>query len=214
MNKQANNQITEKLKDELAQRAEHIRGVCDCATKHLIEHVVIIGRNLVEAKKICPHGEWLPWLKREFDWSHSTADRFMQVYRQKDKLPTVGNFDIPLNVLYLLAAPSTPPEARQEIKDRIEGGEHVSAAQVKEAIADTKQTKLDHGRNDGSLEHGCKQVARLEKYYGDPANYSLPPIQYDLIDQVKPPILQMNWTTKEALVRWIGEVFHAELYQD
>ena len=197
MNDQTN-QITDALKDELAGRAEHIRKVCECANQHLLEHVVIIGRNLVEAREICPHGEWLPWLKREFDWSHSTADRFIQVYHQRDKLPNMGNFRFPLSAQYLLAAPSTPPEARQDIKERVESGERLTTAQVKESITETKQAKLEHGR---------KQVARLKKHYGDPANYSPPPIQHDLLDQAKPIILKMNWPTKEALAIWFGEIY-------
>jgi hypothetical protein len=65
-----------------------------------------------------------------------------------------------------------------------------------------------------SLEHGRKQVIELQKHYGDPATYSLPPIQFDLIEQVKPAILRMNWTTKQALVMWIGEVYRKEIYED
>jgi hypothetical protein len=128
--------VDDGLSGELAARADKIREICHCLSEHVIDHIVIIGRNLVEAREICPHGEWLPWLKREFDWSHSTADRFMQVYRMKDKLPTVGNFKILLNTLYLLAAPSTPPKVRQDIKERVESGERVSGARVKDAIAE------------------------------------------------------------------------------
>ena len=58
-----------------------------------------------------------------------------------------------------------------------------------------------------SLEHGRKQVIELQKHYGDPASYSLPPIQYDLLDQVKPTITQMNRPTKEALAMWLGEIY-------
>jgi hypothetical protein len=130
--------IPAQATETLTAHADKIRELRDCATKHLLSHVIAIGEYLVKAKKICPHGDWLLWLKREFDWSQSTADRFVQVYHQRDKLPTRGYFEFPLNGQYLLAAPSTPPEARQEIKERVESGERVSVAQVKETIAKTK----------------------------------------------------------------------------
>ena len=56
-----------------------------------------------------------------------------------------------------------------------------------------------------SLEHGRKQVIELQKHYGE--TYSLPPIQYDLLEQVKPTIKQMNRPTKEALAMWLGEIY-------
>ena len=58
-----------------------------------------------------------------------------------------------------------------------------------------------------SLEQGRKQVIELQKHYGDPATYSLPPIQQDLLDQVKPTITQMNRPTKEALAMWLSKIY-------
>jgi hypothetical protein len=44
----------------------------------IISDVVEIGRRLVISKDICGHGNWLPWLEREFGWSDSTALKYMQ----------------------------------------------------------------------------------------------------------------------------------------
>lgn len=39
-----------------------------------------IGRRLVEAKEMLNHGEWLPWLKRETEFSERSAQNYMKVF--------------------------------------------------------------------------------------------------------------------------------------
>jgi hypothetical protein len=64
------------------------------------------------------------------------------------------------------------------------------------------------GPEKSSLEHGREQVTRLKEIYGDDlATYSPPPIQYDLLDQVKPVIVKMNRPTKDALTVWLSEIY-------
>ena len=38
-------------------------------------------------KRICGHGNWLPWLEREFGWSRQTADNFIDV-----QIAKIGHF--------------------------------------------------------------------------------------------------------------------------
>jgi Protein of unknown function (DUF3102) len=123
-------------KPTLAEHAEAIRAL----RKQTIENIIEIGRRLVDVRdNLLEHGEWLPWLEREFAWSRQTADHFIHVYEARDKLPTVGNLELPITALYLLAAPSTPDSARQEISARIEAGESVAIAEVKQTIAEHRQ---------------------------------------------------------------------------
>jgi hypothetical protein len=35
--------------------------------------------QLIEAKEQCEHGDWLPWLAREFGWSERQARDLMQI---------------------------------------------------------------------------------------------------------------------------------------
>jgi Protein of unknown function (DUF3102) len=118
----------------LAEHAAEIRRL----GKQTVENVVEIGRRLVEAKEIAGHGNWLPWLDREFGWSPSTAENYINLFKLSAKFPTVGNLDLDLRSLYLLAAPSIPPEARDEVLARAEAGEQVTVAEVKTAIAKRK----------------------------------------------------------------------------
>ena len=63
-------------------------------------------------------------------WSPSAASRFVQVY-ELSKHPKLGSFDglsIDASSLYLIASPSTPEEARQEILDKATTPEGISRA--------------------------------------------------------------------------------------
>ena len=120
----------------LAEHADEIRRL----GKRAVEDVFEIGRRLTEAKPIAGHGNFLPWLEREFGWSVSTAENYMNLYKLRCKFPTVGNVALDLRSLYMLAAPSTPPEARAEIIARAEAGESITAVAVKTAIAKTKSS--------------------------------------------------------------------------
>jgi DUF3102 family protein len=107
--------------------------------KQTVENVIEIGRRLVDCRdNHLDHGEWLPWLKREFGWSRQTADNFIHVYERADKLPNFGNLNLPVSSLYLLAAPGTPQAARDEVGERMEAGEELSTAEVKEIIQEHK----------------------------------------------------------------------------
>jgi hypothetical protein len=97
--------------------------------------IISIGRHLTEAKKFVGHGYWLPWLEREFGWSDKTAERFMNVYALGGKFDNLSNLELPISALYMLAAPSTPNEARTEIIARAKVGETISTETVKNTIA-------------------------------------------------------------------------------
>ena len=56
------------------------------------------------------HGNWLPWIEREFGWSGQTARRFIQVAEAASKFNNLENLSVDVSGLYLLAAPSTPAE--------------------------------------------------------------------------------------------------------
>jgi hypothetical protein len=115
----------------LAEHADEIRRL----GKQTVENIIEIGARLTECKHICGHGNWLPWLEREFGWEETTAQRFMRVHALAQSKS--GNLpDLPVSAIYLLAAPSTPEAARSEIIERAKTGTPVSVAEVK-AIIDT-----------------------------------------------------------------------------
>jgi len=119
--------------------AEHARAIRELAARTR-ENIIAIGRHLTEVRDQIEPGEWLAWLEAEFGWSDQTARRFMHVYglSRDARLNTCVELDLPLHVLYCLAAPKAE-DARQEIADRIAAGEEVTRETVEEAIARIRQ---------------------------------------------------------------------------
>lgn len=114
---------------ELAEHAAVIRAL----GKRVIGDVIEIGKRLTECRRVTGHGDWLPWLDREFGWTEQTALNFMRVHEMA-KSKTVLDLDLPIKSLYLLAAPSTPAEARDAIIDRSANGETLTHGQVQEIV--------------------------------------------------------------------------------
>jgi Protein of unknown function (DUF3102) len=119
--------------DRLAQLASDIK----LRGKRAAFDIVEIGRALVEAKALCGHGNWLPWLEREFGWTVQTARNFMRVY-DRVKSKNFLNLDLPVSALYQLAAPSTPPVALDIAIERTEAGEKLSGAEGKKVVHEAK----------------------------------------------------------------------------
>ena len=119
----------------LTERAEQIRVL----GKRVISDVIEIGRLLVECRDHpdMKHGNWQPWLKREFGWSDQQARRFIHVYElsHEGKFNNLLNLDVPISGLYQLAAPSTPDSAREEVITRAESGGRLKHAEVQAIIA-------------------------------------------------------------------------------
>ena len=119
----------------LAETAREIR--CHC--HHIHCEFLEIGRLLVEVRKRVAHGQWTPWLQREFPWSESRALKLMQTYEAFGSNPErVTGLKLAASSLYLMAAPHTPPEARDEVMRRAEAGEEVSRAEVQRIIQEEK----------------------------------------------------------------------------
>jgi len=115
----------------LVEHAQAIRAL----GKRVVDDVIEIGRRLVDCRdNHLEHGQWLPWLKREFNWSRQTADNFIHVYEAQEKLPNFGNLDLPVSALYLLFAPSTPDEARNAVIERAKSGEALPVAEIKRVV--------------------------------------------------------------------------------
>jgi hypothetical protein len=121
----------------LAKHAAEIRRIGKCMKEDVIE----LGRHLAEARDHAGHGTWLVWIEWAFGWSDQTAYRFLHLYeaQQSAEFHKLWNSDLPLSALFQLAAPNTPPEAREEISDQIEAGEKPTVAEVANTIKRAKQ---------------------------------------------------------------------------
>ena len=61
--------------EHLADHAEAIRAL----SRKMVADAIEIGQRLIDAKRLCGHGNWLSWLDREFGWSDDTALNYMRV---------------------------------------------------------------------------------------------------------------------------------------
>jgi len=101
----------------------------------MIADAIKIGEHLHACKGIVGHGNWTPWVKEEFGWSEQAALNFIRVYEMaKTKSKNFVDLDLPLSAMYLLAAPSTPPGAVDEVIDRAERREVVKFNDVRKTI--------------------------------------------------------------------------------
>lgn len=110
------------------QRTGEIKSLMRRTAQDIIE----IGLKLTEVKARLGHGSFGGWLKAEFEWSERTAQNFMRV-ADAFKSATVADLIAP-KALYLLAAPSTPDEARAEALEQASAGGRLSVRQAKELI--------------------------------------------------------------------------------
>ncbi|MBW4511494.1 MAG: DUF3102 domain-containing protein [Scytonematopsis contorta HA4267-MV1] len=106
------------------------------------EDIINIGHKLIAIKMSLGHGKFINWLKFEFNWSVSTATKFMQVADQF-KFVNFTNLNITASALYLIAAPSTPNEVRAEVLRIASLGENITYTKAKQIIRQNKNKNLD-----------------------------------------------------------------------
>ena len=97
-----------------------------------------IGQRIADVRDELKHGQFEAWLKAEFNWSRRTAYNFINVYETFGERANLAQLDIASSALYLLAAPSTPDELRQEYLSKAKEGEKITH---KELVSDIKQKK-------------------------------------------------------------------------
>ncbi|HHP7244071.1 MAG TPA: DUF3102 domain-containing protein [Elainellaceae cyanobacterium] len=99
-----------------------------------------IGQKLVEVRDCLKYGQFNTWLKAEFGWSRRTAYNFINVYETFQDSANLAQVDIATSVLYLLAAPSTPTEVREEVLNRAKAGDKVTSGELRQAIKEEKDS--------------------------------------------------------------------------
>lgn len=123
-----------------------------------------IGERLLEAKDLVPHGEWGKWLKENVNYSQSTANNFMRLYReygsdQGSLFTTVANSQTIMNldVSKALALTVLPPEEREEFVAEHDV-EQMSTRDLKEALQENRELKQQQQQLQKQLEEKDRQV--------------------------------------------------------
>jgi predicted nucleic acid-binding Zn-ribbon protein len=157
-----------------------IKTITRQAQQMMLTYAVEIGRRLMEAKELVPHGEWGTYIQNEVNFSQSTADNFMRLFKeygnQQESLFSLNSQAIEnltyTKALQLLAIPAeeragfvernnVAEMSTRELDAAIKARDEAIAAK-EEAESITKQTtdELEAARN--LAESRNADIARLE----------------------------------------------------
>lgn len=142
----------------------------------ILNYAIEIGRRLEEAKAMLPHGEWGAWLKRELDYSQSTAQNFMRVFREygdsqqslfggAPKSQTFGNLTYS-KALRLLAIPDEEERERFAIEHDVE---HMSTRELNEALKARNEAEEAAAAAQAEADSLRQQTERLQEQLSDQA---------------------------------------------
>ena len=147
---------------------EEIRNLTYQAKCMTVYYGVEIGRRLVEAKQMVGHGAWGDWVKKETEFSQSTATRFMRVFEEYggeqigifgavENSSTLQNLSIS-NALRLLAVPK---EEREEFAAEVDA-EHISARELERAIRERDEARSTAEAARAEASEAEKSRAKME----------------------------------------------------
>ena len=150
------NELTEKRTPELigAEIRMYVAAGRQITTLCGIE----IGRRLVEAKEMLQHGEWLPWLKKETEFSERRAQMYMQAFQQYGAaqqglfgtdINTQTFADLPISKAIALL--SVPESEREEFAAEVDA-EHISVRELKQAIREKEEAEAAVKEQERQLE--------------------------------------------------------------
>lgn len=133
------------------------------------EAILTIGRGLMEAKAMLPHGEWLPWLEERVEFSEKAAQNFMRIARHYSNPQALADLGA-TKALMLLAIPdemrdefvSTPHMVNGEEKTVIDMTSRELDAAIKErdaALKAAEQAKADQRAADAAREKMAADMA-------------------------------------------------------
>ena len=120
------------------------------------EAILTIGRCLIEAKDMLPHGEWLPWLNERVELSERTAQKFMRLAQKWSNPSALADLGA-TKALMLLALPEeerdefiedhnvidmSTRQLEQAIRERDEARKAAEAAKADASAAEQARAKM------------------------------------------------------------------------
>lgn len=139
-------------------------------TKNIVLHNSIeIGRKLVEAKSLLPHGEWGKWLEKSVSYSQRTANDLMRIFNEygSSQITFLGdnlNSQTYANLSYgnALALLGLPSDTREKfVEDN--NVEDMSARELKRAIEELKRADKEKEKALKERDKALEQISSLEE---------------------------------------------------
>ena len=104
----------------------------------MAENIIEIGKRLIKAKELVPHGEWQNWLEENFSLSQMTANNFMRVAERFGKIKIDFNFR-PTQLIAMLALPAGDEE--KFIAEKSAAGTPIENLSVRKLKTEIKEWK-------------------------------------------------------------------------
>jgi hypothetical protein len=102
------------FEDPLATRINAKYREVESLARSTVEGGIELGGMLLEKKESMRHGEWGPWVRAHFEGSERQAERFMQVYNNRDKLRANPTRVADMSLRQALRIISPPPKEDQK----------------------------------------------------------------------------------------------------
>jgi hypothetical protein len=80
------NEVERSRLDTLAREINDEVRLCEKHMSYALKHAVAAGHKLIEAQGLMKHGEWLPWLKANFEFTPRTAANYRRLARNEKSI--------------------------------------------------------------------------------------------------------------------------------
>ncbi|MBB6622252.1 DUF3102 domain-containing protein [Clostridium gasigenes] len=149
--------------------AAEIKNIKDQTRKVVLYNSIEIGRKLTEAKEMIGHGEWGNWLENKVEYSKSTANNLMVIFKEygadqitlledNAKSQAFGN----LGYSQAIALLGVPAEEREEFV-KVNNVEDMSTRELKKTIEELKRTKEEKESAISEKDEAIKRLKDIEK---------------------------------------------------
>ncbi|KYD11450.1 hypothetical protein B4102_2178 [Heyndrickxia sporothermodurans] len=151
--------------------ALEINSIKEQTQKIFLLSSIEIGKRLVEAKQLVPHGEWGKWLEDSVDYSQRTANNLMKIYEEygQDPLSLKGEINesqaiTKLNYTQAVALLSIPSEEREDFINKHDL-ETMSTRELQKAIKEKKELENKLKLSEEKVEREKEEKEKLLKQF-------------------------------------------------
>jgi hypothetical protein len=129
--------------------ARFLRGQAERIRRQSATTVLQIGSALVQAKRYLSHGNFLIWVEAEVGITARTAQLYMRaaVWSSNKGKVVAG---LPLSLVYLLSAPTTPGDFADAIVERVAAGLPISPASIRRELKELSEAAKEQGNGDSA----------------------------------------------------------------
>lgn len=188
--------MSEGLRDS-ARSIEDITGEILDLKKTAGDAILAIGNRLIEAKGILSHGEWLPWLTEQVEFSERTAQNFMRLAKEWSNPQTLADLGSS-KALTLLALPADEREEFMSGTHEVKGEEktvidmtsrelEIAVRERNEALAAAEKASAEQKAAEAARDEMARQM-EIVKASLDAANEEAVQAKKDLAELQSRPI--------------------------